>query len=67
MSRLGILSLVALTFLYAPVELTRMIWSYQEQYGWIDFFWLELPLIWVFYGLGLWIVWLELNKGGDAL
>lgn len=36
--------------LYAPVELSRLIISYGETYGWLKVFPLELSLIWFGWG-----------------
>ena len=56
-----LLGIIILLTIYAPLELTRVIFLWADEYHWIPDFYIEIPFIWVGYisamvivGIRLW-------------
>ncbi len=44
--------LIGILFLYAPIELTRLVWDWWQHYGGVKFP-LEIAIIWATYLIGM--------------
>ncbi len=47
--------LIGIAFLYAQIELTRVVWDWWQHYGGVKFL-LEIAFIWIMYLIGMVLV-----------